>query len=276
MNTKLLLRAILGVSLFLYAHSSNAQGVAINTTGTAADTSAILDVNSTSKGLLIPRMTNAQLTAISQPATGLMVYQTDGTAGFYYNTGTPASPAWTILLPGGGNTGAVFHLSSGTPLTMTTGAVGFPINNPTVALLGFGSNISGFQYQENSPITVDSSSPIINDAFSVPRNGTITSLSMFFSPTTAFPPAGEFFTVSAQVYEASGNNTLVTIPGATVSYSFPAGASATGTISTNYITGLNIPVTPQTILLIVFSVESADILNSYTISGYASASINIQ
>lgn len=64
------------------------QSVAINADGSNPDTSAILDIKSTVKGLLIPRMTTAQKTAIITPAIGLMVYQTDGTKGFYYYTGT--------------------------------------------------------------------------------------------------------------------------------------------------------------------------------------------
>jgi endosialidase-like protein len=75
----------------------SAQGVAINESGTSADASAILDVTSTEKGLLIPRMTATQLAAISSPATGLLVYQTDGTTGFYYNAGTTSSPNWLQL-----------------------------------------------------------------------------------------------------------------------------------------------------------------------------------
>ena len=35
--------------------------------------------------------------AINNPATGLLVYQTDGTTGFYYNAGTPGTPAWIQL-----------------------------------------------------------------------------------------------------------------------------------------------------------------------------------
>jgi len=80
------------VSLF-FCRSSQAQGLAVNTTGAAADSSAIFDANSTTKGILIPRVTNAQMNAISGPANGLMVYQTDA-AGFYYNSGTPSSPLW--------------------------------------------------------------------------------------------------------------------------------------------------------------------------------------
>ena len=70
-----------------------AQNVAINNTGNAANTSAMLDVSSTTKGLLIPRMTSAQRIAIVNPATGLQVYQTDGSKGFYYFDGA----AWAQL-----------------------------------------------------------------------------------------------------------------------------------------------------------------------------------
>jgi hypothetical protein len=59
--------------------------VGIGTTN--PDASAALDITSTTKGLLMPRMTNAQRLAISTPATGLMIYQTDATVGFYYYNG---------------------------------------------------------------------------------------------------------------------------------------------------------------------------------------------
>ena len=58
---------------------------------TTPDASSALDITSTTKGLLIPRMTETQRDAISSPATGLMIYQTDGTVGFYYYNGS----SWT-------------------------------------------------------------------------------------------------------------------------------------------------------------------------------------
>ncbi|MDA9002509.1 hypothetical protein N9H05_02355 [Flavobacteriaceae bacterium] len=57
------------------------------------DTSAALDITSTTGGVLVPRMTAAQRDAISPAATGLMIYQTDGTAGFYYYNGS----SWATL-----------------------------------------------------------------------------------------------------------------------------------------------------------------------------------
>ena len=52
------------------------------------DPSAALDITSTTQGLLMPRMTQAQRAAIANPAQGLMVYQTDEPVGFYYYNGT--------------------------------------------------------------------------------------------------------------------------------------------------------------------------------------------
>jgi uncharacterized protein (TIGR02145 family) len=68
-------------ALFLF-NQTYSQNVGIGTSAPA--TSAILDVNSTTQGLLPPRMTAAQRMAIATPAEGLLVYQTDAAAGFYY------------------------------------------------------------------------------------------------------------------------------------------------------------------------------------------------
>lgn len=54
--------------------------------GTASPSSAAeLDISSTSKGILIPRMTDAQMRAISSPATGLKVYNTNTNSVYYFN-----------------------------------------------------------------------------------------------------------------------------------------------------------------------------------------------
>jgi len=78
---------------FLSYHSYGQVGV--NTTSPEA--SAALDITSTSSGLLIPKMTQAQKTAIASPATGLLIYQTNATTGFYYYDGG----AWVTF--GGGS-----------------------------------------------------------------------------------------------------------------------------------------------------------------------------
>jgi cyanate permease len=77
-----------------FTSKSFSQTVSINHSNEAADTTAILDVSSTTKGLLIPRMTAQQKNTIANPATGLLVYQTDGDVGFYYFNGT----SWFLLI----------------------------------------------------------------------------------------------------------------------------------------------------------------------------------
>ena len=66
--------------------------------GGTNNASAILQADSTTRGFLPPRMTNAQRTAISSPAVGLLVYQTDSTEGTYEYI----SSGWRIINGGGG------------------------------------------------------------------------------------------------------------------------------------------------------------------------------
>ena len=58
--------------------------VGINTDGSAPESSAMMDVKSTDKGILIPRMTIAQRDAISSPANGLLVYVTDDNSFYFF------------------------------------------------------------------------------------------------------------------------------------------------------------------------------------------------
>lgn len=98
-NIHLSLVALL-LSLF---QNATAQSVAINNDGSTAHSSAILDIKSTNKGLLIPRMTQAQRNAIASPATGLLIFQTDGTSGHYFYNGS----SWVPLAGTGSSQWAV-------------------------------------------------------------------------------------------------------------------------------------------------------------------------
>ncbi|MEI6765663.1 MAG: glycine-rich protein [Bacteroidota bacterium] len=62
--------------LLLSQFSAKAQGTAINNTGSSADPSALLDVSSTNKGVLIPRMSESERNAIVNPAEGLLIFNT--------------------------------------------------------------------------------------------------------------------------------------------------------------------------------------------------------
>src|SRR6187455_2849659 len=79
-------------TVFIFCMAYTQQGVAINTDGSSSDNSAMLDIKSNAKGLLIPRLTALQKNAIVTPAVGLLIYQTDATAGFYYYNGSSWMP----------------------------------------------------------------------------------------------------------------------------------------------------------------------------------------
>ena len=83
----------------LITTESFAQTVVVtdNSAYVTGQASSVLDVYSVSKGFLAPRMTTAQRIAISSPAEGLLVYQTDGVKGFNFYT----NGAWTSLAASG-------------------------------------------------------------------------------------------------------------------------------------------------------------------------------
>lgn len=60
---------------------------------TSPDASSVLDITATDAGLLVPRMTLTNRDNITAPATGLMIYQTDNTPGFYFYDGS----AWSAF-----------------------------------------------------------------------------------------------------------------------------------------------------------------------------------
>jgi cysteine-rich repeat protein len=70
-----------------FENAGTAKGVAINEDGVKANPSAMLDIKSDSKGVLIPRVTTAQRTSIVSPAQGLVVYDITTNSFWYYKTG---------------------------------------------------------------------------------------------------------------------------------------------------------------------------------------------
>ncbi len=75
---------IISIIGFILLAKANAQ-VAVNTDASTADQSAMLDISSTTSGLLIPRMTASQRDIISSPATGLLVYVTNDSTFYQYS-----------------------------------------------------------------------------------------------------------------------------------------------------------------------------------------------
>ncbi|MCE7069429.1 hypothetical protein LZG74_03900 [Dyadobacter sp. CY327] len=138
---KLALSAI----LFSYGPGIFAQNVGINTQ--QPDPSSALDIVGTDKGLLIPRVSLQSLTdnaTIPNPATALLVYNTNaglGKVGFYYNSGTAASPVWSLV--GGGASLALPFSQLGTnngPLFLINNNDG---NGTSVGISGIAANAIG-------------------------------------------------------------------------------------------------------------------------------------
>lgn len=113
--------ALLEQAGFAFGFTNGPVGIGSN----MVDPSALLDITSTTKGFLIPRMTQAQRDAIGAPATGLIIYQTDGLAGVYYWDGV----AWAAISAGWLTTGTVATLTGVS--TLATGGHDFLINDVT-------------------------------------------------------------------------------------------------------------------------------------------------
>ncbi len=108
---------------------------------TTPNAAAKLEISSTDKGLLIPRMTKAQREAItlSTSANGLMVYQTDDLVGFYVNTSTTTTVSWTRINSNWIRTENDIAYTAGNISTTGTLTGG---NSSTSSLSGFAANVA--------------------------------------------------------------------------------------------------------------------------------------
>ena len=113
----------------------------------AAGASAKFQVDSTTRGVLVPRMTNAQRVAIVVPATGLLVFCTDATAGFYYYTGV----IWQNIGTGTGTVTSTAAFFNQIPLLTTVNNItnsGLTVNG-TNWVFPLGVNLAVQQLQGN-------------------------------------------------------------------------------------------------------------------------------
>ncbi|NML22751.1 hypothetical protein HHL16_17840 [Pseudoflavitalea sp. G-6-1-2] len=123
---------------------ANAQ-VAINTDASLPDASAMLDVKSTLKGALFPRMSSLQRTSIGSPADGLWVYDTDTKSYWYFKSGT----GWQQIPNSAGSLTLPYSAtlnSASTLFALTNTGSGMAINgnsSGTTAMYGATSSVSG-------------------------------------------------------------------------------------------------------------------------------------
>lgn len=120
---------VLSILLFVLTKNSFAQSVGIGTQ--APHSSSLLEVSSTTKGLLTPRMSTTQRNDIATPAKGLMVFDTD-TNTFWYHNGT----TWVNMASGGAASDWV-TISSDTYLSNLAGRVGIGTSSPYAPLTIF-------------------------------------------------------------------------------------------------------------------------------------------
>ncbi len=127
---------------FAVSSKSFAQNVAVNADGSNPDTSAMLDVSSTTTGFLMPRMTTTQQNAIVLPAKGLSIFNTTLNA-ITINTGTSLSPVWTSVNSGSIDTTGIANfstkvrslISGSAPITYSNGLIG--ITQATTSTNGY-------------------------------------------------------------------------------------------------------------------------------------------
>jgi hypothetical protein len=121
-----------GIIFLIISNHAVAQTNTFPNTGAAGigtitpDASSLFEIRSTKKGLLIPRMTQLQRNTITSPATGLLIYQTNATPGFYYYTGS----TWKAVTP---STSSQW-ITKGTSIYYNAGNVGLGTNNPAYKL----------------------------------------------------------------------------------------------------------------------------------------------
>jgi len=136
--------------------------VAVNNDGSLPAASSMLDIKSTSKGLLAPRMTASQRDNISSPATGLLVFVNDDNT-FYFYSGTVWIPVLSAMKTDGDWTIAGNNLFSA-----VSGNVGIGTTNPTTQLEltqslripATTSNITGIIFKGSVPFLHDYKGPI--------------------------------------------------------------------------------------------------------------------
>ncbi|MDQ0062416.1 exosporium glycoprotein BclB-related protein [Paenibacillus harenae] len=174
-----------------------------------------------------------------------------------------------------GTTGSIIPFASGIPVVLTSvlGLVS------TVSLVAFGTALPGVSLIGGT-IDLTSLANIAllgpNMAFSVPRDGTITSISATFSNTATLTLTGPA-TVTAQLYSNTDltNNVFTPVATALVNMTLPAGLIAIGDTFGGITSPIAVPVTATTRLLMVYSVAGDALIELITATGFASAGITI-
>ncbi|MEI6765950.1 MAG: PKD domain-containing protein [Bacteroidota bacterium] len=195
------------------------QGTAINTNGTAPDPSAMLDIKSNDKGLLVPRMTTGARDSIVTPAEGLLIFNTTSKCFNFYKSGSWFEWCGNCIAPSAAVAGSNSPICSGSTLNLTATYI------PNVTYTWTGPN--GFTSTQQNPVILNTTTTN-SGLYQVRTNNQ--NCSSNYSGTTAIinpVPASAFsFTPTSP-----GLNMNVTFTpsetGATYSWTFQNGNPAT-------------------------------------------------
>lgn len=293
---KLITYRILTCVLLLTPLLLKAQNKNVGIGTSTPDPSAVLDITSNDKGVLIPRLSAAQRMAINTPAPGLLVYDTDSFCLFYYNKfvwtslcdpntasngitkvringkndyqlGSPLTHYTDIPLAGntltfsttttGGNVGignahphasAILDLNNDNSkgflvpkMTLTSTAIAAPVNNPTVGLLVFNTNIvndvfPGFYFWDgNVWVRLYSSNlPAVSKILvTAPVTNTGTDTNPIIGVTTGDLLGSSVVSVTNGSGRVTGGNSKVDVVGAEGSILYGTGASSAFSVPGN-------------------------------------------
>ncbi len=220
---------LLLISQVLVTTITKAQNIAVNQTGNLPDTSAMLDVSSTNKGFLVPRMTTTQQNAIPLPAKGLLLFNTTDN-GFSVNTGTTVSPIWTALAAG--STGiSLTALSATAPLNYNNTNGAFSITQAATAVNGFLSSTDWNNFNGKQAV--------LNGTGFVKAAGTVISYDNSTYLTAATGTTNARSSVSLTTTGTSGAATYNNVTGV---LNIPAYSTSTGTVTSVGLTSSDITV----------------------------------
>ncbi len=140
------MKKIIYIIFFLCYYSVIAQ-VGIGTT--TPSSSAVLDITSNDKGLLIPRMSNTQIANISTPEKSLIVFNTD-TNNFQFNSGSTSIVNWTTVRSNQNSPSLKYSSTASTEDINTSSAKNIKVFND----LNWNDNSSVFTKINDSEITI--------------------------------------------------------------------------------------------------------------------------
>jgi hypothetical protein len=191
--------------------------------------SSLLDMTSTTQGLLVPRMTTLQRTAINPPANGLLVFDTDASRFYFYNAATTSWTALPVLadVPSSGGTGATWSLTGNAGINSAAQFLGTTDAQPLFIRTNGSTRATVLA---NGNVGIGTSAP--QSALEISSTGS----GLRFTNLTAATPTTSG---TGKVLSVNATGDVVLVDDAQGSGSLPVGAPAGATLrynGTNWVT----------------------------------------